>query len=94
MNTSNKTERLLFIVPPYVDYESFVNPAYNDGTQIKKSGIYRNIVADMPLGLLSLSAYIKQKADIEIKLLDFNNVLNNLESFEYNYIWQIDGDGF
>jgi hypothetical protein len=48
----------------------------------------------MPLGLLSLSAYIKQKAGIEIKLLNFNNVLNNLESFEYNYIWQIDGDGF
>ncbi len=77
-------EKILFIVPPYVNYDSFVNPAFNDGTMVKKSGKYRNIVADMPLGLLSLSAYIKKHIPVvEVKLVNFNIVLHKIESFEY-----------
>ena len=76
--------RILFIIPPYVTFDSFVNPSFNDGTIEKQNGKYRNIVADIPMGLLSLSAYLKKHTDAEIKLVDFNIVLYKLKSFGYN----------
>lgn len=76
-------ERILFIVPPYVSHESFVNPAFNDGTIEKKSGKYRSIATDMPIGLISMSAYLKKNTRVEIRLIDCNVVLNKLERFDY-----------
>ncbi len=76
-------DKILFIIPPHVSFDSFIHPAYNDGTMVKKSGKYRNIIADMPIGLLSLSAYLKKHTPVEIKLIDFNIILSRIESFEY-----------
>lgn len=76
-------EKILFIVPPYVNFDSFVNPAFNERTIVKKTGNYGSVVTDMPLGLLSLSAYLKKNTAVEIKLIDFNIVLNKMESFDY-----------
>lgn len=76
-------DKILFIVPPYVNFDSFVNPAFNERIVVKKSGNYGSVVADMPLGLLSLSAYLKKNTATEIKLVDFNIVLNKMKSFEY-----------
>lgn len=75
--------RILFVVPPNLRFDSFVNPAFNERTVSKKSGNYGSVVTDMPLGVLSLSAYLKKHAAVETRLLDFNIVLNALESFEY-----------
>ncbi len=78
-------DRILFIVPPYVDYDNFINPAFNERVAKKKSGkIYGSIVTDMPIGLLSLSAYLKKYSAVEIKLVDFNIALNKAEDFEYS----------
>lgn len=76
-------ERLLFIIPPYSDYDGFVHPAFNDSRMMKKSGEYKRLVTDMPIGLLSLSAYLKKHTDTEVRLLDFNILLNELETFSY-----------
>lgn len=76
-------DKILFIVPPYVNFDSFVNPAFNERTVVKESGNYGSVVTDMPIGLLSLSAYLKKNTAVEIKLIDFNIVLNKMESFEY-----------
>jgi radical SAM superfamily enzyme YgiQ (UPF0313 family) len=75
--------KILFIVPPYVNFDSFVNPAFNERTVVKKSGNYGSVVTDMPIGLLSLSAYLKKNTMVEIKLIDFNIVLNKIEHFIY-----------
>lgn len=75
--------KILFIVPPYVDFDSFVNPAFNERTVVKKFGNYGSVVTDMPLGLLSLSAYLKKHTAVEIRQIDFNIVLSKMESFEY-----------
>lgn len=76
-------EKILLIVPPYVGYDGFVHPAFNERTVVKKTGSYGSLVTDMPIGLLSLSAYLKKHAAVEIRLLDFNIVLNKMESFGY-----------
>jgi radical SAM superfamily enzyme YgiQ (UPF0313 family) len=77
-------DKILFIVPPYVNFDSFVNPAFNERTVVKKSGNYGSVVTDMPIGLLSLSAYLKKHTAAETKLIDFNIILNKMESFEYS----------
>ncbi len=77
-------ERVLFIVPPNVNYEDFINPPENVKSKLKKSGIFGSVITDMPLGVLSLSAYIKKNAITETKLIDFNIFLNKLESFEFH----------
>ena len=74
----------MLIVPPYVSFDSFVNPLFNERTVVKKSGNYGSVVTDMPIGLISLSTYLKKHTAIEIKLIDFNIVLNKMESFEYS----------
>jgi radical SAM superfamily enzyme YgiQ (UPF0313 family) len=38
----------------------------------------------MPLGALSLSAYLKNIAAVETRLIDFNIILNRLERFEFH----------
>ena len=75
--------RILFIIPPYPSFDSFVNPGFNERIVVKKSGNYGNIVTDMPIGLLSLSAYLKKNTAVEVKLIDFNVILNKIDSFEY-----------
>jgi anaerobic magnesium-protoporphyrin IX monomethyl ester cyclase len=76
-------DKILFIVPPIISFDSFVNPAFNERTAVKKSGNYGSVVTDMPLGLLSLSSFLKKHTAVEIKLIDFNIVLNKMENFEY-----------
>lgn len=75
--------KILFIVPPSIDFEKFVNPPDNVRTIPKKDGNYGSALTDMPLGVLSLSAYVKKHSAAETKLIDFNIVLNKLERFEF-----------
>lgn len=77
-------ERILFIVPPYIKFESFVRPAFNERVVQKRTGNYGSVLTEMPIGLISLSAYLKKNAPVEVRLLDFNVVLNKIESFNYN----------
>lgn len=65
-------------------YDRFVNPGFNERVTVKKSGKYGSPVTDMPLGVISLSTYLKKHAEVEIKLIDFNILLSKLESFKYN----------
>ena len=77
-------DKILFIVPPYVNYGSYTSPEFNERTVVKGKKILGSVVADMPIGLLSISSYLKEHCDIEIELIDFNVILNRLETFEYD----------
>ena len=77
-------DKILFIVPPHIKFESFIHPAFNERVVRKKGGLYGGILTDMPISVLSLSAYIKKSAAVETKLIDFNVVLNKLDGFNYN----------
>lgn len=76
-------DKILFIVPPHVSFNQFINPSYNERIIYKKYGCFGSLLTDMPLGVLSLSAYMKKYTAVETKLIDFNIVLNKLESFDY-----------
>ncbi|MFA7657993.1 MAG: radical SAM protein [Candidatus Gastranaerophilaceae bacterium] len=82
-------EKILFIVPPHMTYEKFTKPSFNESTNAKKSGIYGSLLTDMPLGVLSLSAYVKKYTDIETKLIDFNILLNKMDDFKFNSFLEV-----
>ncbi len=76
-------DKILFIVPPHTKFEDFINPAFNTRIIKKKGGNFGSVLTDMPLGILSLSAYIKKYNKVDTKLVDFNVVLNEVENFEF-----------
>jgi len=81
---NNKIEKILFIVPPCLAFDDFVRPAHNVKSTLKNGRAYGSLPTDMPLGVLSLSGYVKNNTSVETKLLDFNVVLNTLECFDYS----------
>jgi radical SAM superfamily enzyme YgiQ (UPF0313 family) len=80
-------KKLLFIVPMHIPFESYLNPAHNSRAFEKKNGkTYNSLSTDLPLGALSMSAYIKKHLSIDVKLIDFNAEINALDDFPYeNY---------
>jgi len=77
-------QKILFIVPPHIRYNDFVNPAPNVRVVRKQFGNFGSVLTDMPLGVLSLSAYLKKHIAVEMRLVDFNIVLNRVEEFEFH----------
>ncbi|MEI6207218.1 MAG: radical SAM protein [Desulfuromonadales bacterium] len=76
-------DKILFVVPPNIQFDEFVNPPDNVKTVSKASGTFGSVITDIPLGALSLSAYVKQIAATQTRLLDFNVEINKLDRFEY-----------
>jgi len=77
-------DKILFIVPPNIKYNDFVSPDFNVQTVSRKSGKFGSIRTEMPLGVLSMSAYVKKYTIVKTKLIDFNIVLTKLKSFEFH----------
>ncbi|MDP2923378.1 MAG: radical SAM protein [Candidatus Omnitrophota bacterium] len=76
-------DKILFIVPPHINFNQFISPSYNERIVHKKYGHFGSVLTDMPLGVLSLSAYVRKHTTVETRLVDFNIVLNKLEGFEF-----------
>ena len=78
----NNKKKILFIVPMHIAFEDFINPPAN-GRNIKKDdgNNYGSLPTDLPLGILSMSAYLKKFVDVEIRLIDFNVELNWEKTF-------------
>jgi anaerobic magnesium-protoporphyrin IX monomethyl ester cyclase len=81
----NTLQTVLFVVPPYLEFKDFVDPPGNSSRVVKNDGRnYGNLTTDMPLGILSLSAYLKVYAQpVRTALIDYNVVLNETAVFTY-----------
>ena len=77
-------KKILFIMPPNITYGEFVKPPQNV-KQIKneKGQAFGSVITDIPLGPLSLSAYLKKHLPVETRLVDFNVELNRVTEFDY-----------
>ena len=75
--------KILFIIPPHIAFEDFVSPAANARWVVKAGQVRGSLLTEMPLGVLSISAYVKTFAAVDVKLLDFNLALNRVEQFDY-----------
>ncbi|MBI5579766.1 MAG: radical SAM protein [Deltaproteobacteria bacterium] len=85
MHLTLGVERILFITPPNITFDEFVSPAPNVKHVNKANGrIVGSVITDIPLGPLSLSAYIKKHIPVETRLIDFNVALNREDSFGFS----------
>lgn len=75
--------KVLFIVPPNIPFSDFINPPGNVKTDTRGRRNYGSVITDMPLGVMSLSAYLKKHMDLETRLVDFNVLLNRVKEFSY-----------
>ncbi len=79
----NKKKKILFLVPVHISYESYVAPPNNARTTVKKGRILNSLPTDLPLGFLSISAFVKKHIHVDIQLVDFNVEVSALPEFDY-----------
>ncbi|PCH65329.1 MAG: radical SAM protein [Gammaproteobacteria bacterium] len=73
-----KDKKILFLVPPNISFDDFVTPPSNISTISKNNGTvhFGSVLTDIPLGIISLSAYLKKWTGAETMAVDFNVLLN------------------
>ena len=79
----DKMTDVLFIVPPTISYKDFINPAENVKTTLKNNRVFGVVITDIPLGVISLSAYIKRHPGVSSSVIDFNVLLNKIDKFDH-----------
>ena len=78
------TTKLLLLVPMHISFDSFLNPQHNSRNFRKADGkIYNSLSTDLPLGPISISAYLKKHVDVDVRLIDINAEINYLDAFPY-----------
>lgn len=76
-------QKILLIVPPNISFEDYINPPGNTKGTKKGDKEYGSLITDMPLGVISLNAYINKHLDCDIELIDFNVELNKVDKFQF-----------
>lgn len=78
------TAKLLFLVPMHITWESFAKPQFYNVSVRKGDGKGYNIPrTDLPLGPLSISAYLKKHVDVDVRLIDFNAEVNAIDAVPF-----------
>jgi anaerobic magnesium-protoporphyrin IX monomethyl ester cyclase len=76
--------KILFVVPMHITFGSFIEPSANSRVFKKKSGkSFNSLSTDLPIGPMSLSAYLKRHVSVDVELVDFNAEMNALDDFNY-----------
>ncbi len=83
LESKKPKDKLLFLVPPNIEFDDFVNPPKNISTIRKGDKLFGSLITDIPLGIISLSAYIKKHFPVETSAIDFNVELNKEKEFNY-----------
>ncbi len=90
-----RMKNILFIVPMHTTFEDFISPSSNARNYRKADGkCYGGLPTDLPLGILSMSAYLKKHSDVNVRLIDFNVELNCADSFDYSTFYEYCNDYF
>lgn len=77
--------RILFVVPPNITFDDFVAPPANVGTVTLQGSdkAFGSVITDIPLGIISLSAYLKKHLAIGSMAVDFNVQLLREQDFGF-----------
>ena len=81
--TEKDAHKILFLLPPNIEFSDFVSPPSNISTIQKGERQFGSVITDIPLGVISLSAYLKQFVKLESSCIDFNVELNKDTEFDY-----------
>ena len=75
---------ILFLLPPNIEFQDFINPPKNISTITKNGKQFGSVITDIPLGVISLSAYLKKHLDVKSTCVDFNVELNKIDQFSFD----------
>lgn len=68
---------VLLIVPPNITFEAFAAPGKNSKSWRHANGRdYGVLITDVPLGVLTISAYLKREFGCAVKVIDFNTEIH------------------
>lgn len=71
------SSKCLLIIPPNITFEAFVNPSANSKYWMHKNGRkYGVLITDVPLGVLTISAWLKDRCNAEVQVVDFNTEIH------------------
>ena len=78
---------VLFLLPPNIELSDFLSPPENYSRIKIRDREFGSVITDIPLGVTSLSGYLKKHFSVDVRAVDFNVVLNCLidapaDSFE------------
>ncbi len=76
-------KKVLLVVPPNIRFEDFIQPAKNTKVTTKGKKTFGSLITDMPLGVISLSSYLKEHTQCEVDMIDFNVELNKIDDFKF-----------
>lgn len=76
-------KKILFLVPVHISYDSYTSPPKNARTVTKNGRTLNTLATDLPLGPLSISAYLKKHYELDVRLVDFNVEVSALDDFSY-----------
>ena len=82
--TAKDPHKILFLLPPNIEFDDFVSPPPNISTIQKGHSQFGSVITDIPLGVISLSAYLKKHITLSSDCIDFNVELNKDKCFEFN----------
>jgi anaerobic magnesium-protoporphyrin IX monomethyl ester cyclase len=75
--------KILFLIPPTLQFEDFIHPPKNVGTIEKSGRQFGLVLTDLPIGIISLSAYLKKHLSVKTEAIDFNIKLNKVDYFDW-----------
>ncbi|UTH72228.1 B12-binding domain-containing radical SAM protein [Chromobacterium sp. IIBBL 290-4] len=71
------SSKCLLIIPPNITFDAFVNPSANSKYWTHRNGRkYGVLITDVPLGVLTISAWLKSKCDADVRVIDFNTEIH------------------
>ena len=73
----NAKKKVLLVIPPNITFEAFIKPGKNTKSWKHKNGNdYGVLITDVPLGAITLSGWLKEKCNCEVRLIDFNTLIH------------------
>ena len=68
---------ILLIIPPNITFEAFNSPTKNSKSWRHSNGKdYGVLITDVPLGILTISAFLKKEFNCNVRVIDFNTEIH------------------
>jgi radical SAM superfamily enzyme YgiQ (UPF0313 family) len=73
----SSSRNVLLIIPPNITFEAFNSPTKNSKSWRHSNGKdYGVLITDVPLGILTISAFLKKEFNCNVRVIDFNTEIH------------------
>jgi hypothetical protein len=73
----SSSRNVLLIIPPNITFEAFISPTKNSKSWRHSNGKdYGVLITDVPLGILTISAFLKKEFNCNVRVIDYNTEIH------------------